>query len=226
MASFKAVLFDFDGVIVDSTPMHLDGWAAAYQEVFRKEPDASLLASLMGQSTRAIATLLADRVGKKEGSRGTSYIRDSLIRLKGQYVLDHVQNIPLIAGIGAFMEKLVAAKTPYGIASNSPRSFLKAGLIHHRLPFTFYLGAEDYTEPKPHPEAYLLGGKQLAWSKEDHGSIAVFEDSTHGIEAAVGARMTAIGVGSQHPHHVLIDAGAKYCITNFQDTEFLDQHFF
>ena len=218
MAHFKAVLFDFDGVIVDSTPTHLDGWAAAYGEVFQKQPEAHMLASLMGRSTVAIAALLAEKEGRPE-------TRASLIEKKGRYVLEHVTSIPLIPGIAAFMEKLVTANIPYGIASNSPRGFLEASLQHHGLPYSFFLGAEDYAQPKPDPEAYLLGGKRLGLAREDYRAIAVFEDSTHGIEAALGARMTAIGVGSQHPVQVLIEAGAHYGITDFREVAFLDRYF-
>ncbi|MES2744563.1 MAG: HAD family phosphatase [Bdellovibrionota bacterium] len=219
MARFEAVLFDFDGVIVDSTPVHLAGWAEAYWEFFRMKVEPEILESLVGQSTAAIGTLLSHRIGRPE-------MKGELVRRKARYVLDHLPDIPMIAGAKDFMEKLRAKKIRYGIASNAPRGFIESALNKHGLWTDFFLGLEDYKFPKPDPEPYLIGAQRLGWTKSDRSSIAVFEDSAHGIHAAVGAGMTAIGVCSQHPPVYLEDAGAKACIQDFRDHAFLDENFF
>lgn len=216
---FKAVLFDFDGVIVHSTPIHLDGWASAYHGLFQENVDEALLKTLVGKSTREIGAILALK-------SGVLTAKGELIQRKARYVLDHLEDIPLIPGIYAFLEKLNEARIPYGIASNAPRAFIQAALDRHELPYSFYLGLEDYVEPKPHPEPYLKGALALNWKSAIHEEIAVFEDSAHGIHAAVAGGMTAIGVTSQHSGQLLMEAGAKYTIKDFHDEEFLQRHFF
>jgi len=219
MTRFKAVLFDFDGVVVHSTPIHLDGWASAYHAMFQKSVDEDLLKTLVGQSTAAIGTLLAEKSGILSA-------KGELIKRKARYVLDHLEDIPLIPGIVAFLERLTATNIPYGIASNAPRTFIEAALRRHDVPYSFFLGLEDYVRPKPDPEPYLKGALQMAWDRENHPEIAVFEDSAHGIKAAVAAGMTAIGVTSQHDDQLLLEAGARDCIKDFRDLKFLDRHFF
>lgn len=219
MTRFKAVLFDFDGVVVHSTPIHLDGWASAYRGLFQKTLDEELLESLVGQSTAAIGLLLAEKSGVLSA-------KADLIQRKARYVLEHLEDIPLIPGITDFLGRLTTARIPYGIASNAPRGFIQAALARHEIPYSFYLGLEDYVRPKPDPEPYLKGAIAMAWDRDDHGSIAVFEDSVHGIEAAIAAGMTAIGVSSQHDDQRLREAGATYCIKDFRDLGFLDRHFF
>jgi beta-phosphoglucomutase len=216
---FKAVLFDFDGVIVHSTPIHLDGWASAYHGLIGEHVDEALLKTLVGKSTAEIGTILAVK-------SGILSVKGELIQRKARYVLDHLETIPLIPGIQSFLEKLQAAGIPYGIASNAPRAFIQAALDRHALPYRFYLGLEDYAEPKPHPEPYLKGALAMNWEPLRHSEIAVFEDSVHGIHAAIAAGMTAIGVTSQHSRQLLIEAGASDTIQDFHDNEFLRQHFF
>lgn len=216
---FKAVLFDFDGVIVHSTPIHLDGWATAYHALFQERVDEALLKTLVGKSTREIGSILALKSGVLSA-------KGELIQRKARYVLEHLDEIPLIPGILTFLKRLEAAGIDYGIASNAPRSFIQAALDRHALPYSFYLGLEDYAEPKPHPEPYLKGALAMNWTSEHRSEIAVFEDSAHGIHAAVAAGMSAIGVCSQHSKQVLIEAGAKYTIQDFHDEEFLQKHFF
>lgn len=219
MAYFEAVLFDFDGVIVDSTPIHLAGWAEAYQHYFSANVPTAILESLVGQSTVRNGTLLAQHAGRPD-------MRQELTRRKAQYVLAHLNAIPLIEGAREFLEKLSGLGIPYGIASNAPRGFIESALKKHKLPAAFFLGLEDYGEPKPHPEPYLKGAENMGWTKPTRERIAVFEDSAHGIHAAVAAGMTAIGVCSQHPSETLLDAGAKHTIKDFRDKDFLDEHFF
>ncbi|MBC7530276.1 MAG: HAD family phosphatase [Oligoflexus sp.] len=219
MTRFKAVLFDFDGVVVHSTPIHLDGWASAYHAMFQKSVDEALLQTLVGQSTAAIGTLLAEKCG-------VSNAKSELIQRKARYVLGHLEDIPLIPGIMQFLERLTAAKIPYGIASNAPRNFIDAALRRHAVPYSFFLGLEDYVRPKPDPEPYLKGALNLAWDPGKHSEIAVFEGSAHGIEAATLAGMTAIGVTSQRNDQLLLEAGARYCIKDFRDLKFLDRHLF
>lgn len=204
-----AVLFDFDGVIVDSTPIHLKGWVEAVRTLFQVEIDHETLNSIVGRSTAAIGSLLATQ-------RGFPTAKAELIKLKVAYVLAHLNEIPLIKGAAHFLEVLRQQSIPFGIVSNAPRDFIAAALGRHGLDVPFFLGLEDYQRPKPDAEPYMKGAARLAWRFSDHKKIWVLEDSTHGIDAAVAAHMTPIGICSQHPASVLLAAGAERC---FEDLE-------
>ncbi len=207
---FKAALFDFDGVIVDSTPVHLCGWQDAYTAMFKQALDPESLQTLVGRSTAAIGSILAKRSGFPTAQA-------ELIRRKANFVFDHLHTIPLIEGADLFIEALQSRKIPMGIVSNAPRAFIEAALKKHGLCLPFFLGLEDYQRPKPDAEPYMKGAARLSWNFSHHANIFVFEDSTHGIEAAMAAHMTPIGICSQHPEEILCAAGAKLCFKNLKD---------
>ncbi len=206
----RAVLFDFDGVVVDSTPLHLRGWEHAYLEMFQVTLEPEVLAELVGRSTSAIGRILAER-------SGFPMAKAELVRRKTIYIASHIDSIQPIKGIDVFLKDLRKKNIPYGIVSNAPREFILNTLKHLKLDFPFVLGLENYQRPKPDAEPYMKGAQKIGSIPfQDHRSIFVFEDSTHGLEAAIAAHMTPIGICSQHPPSILTAAGAIQC---FQDME-------
>jgi len=115
-----------------------------------------------------------------------------------------------LPGVAATFAFLRAEKIPYGIASNAPGAFVRQTVTKLGLQVPVVLGCEDVVDPKPAPDLYLLCAKRLGISIVDHGSVLVFEDSTHGIDAGVQAGMTAIGVMTQHDAATLKGAGASF----------------
>lgn len=211
---FRAALFDFDGVIVNSTPTHLRGWQAAFQGMFKKDLDAATLQSLVGRSTAAIGRILAEQSGYPAA-------KTELIRRKQIHVFEQLGSIELIEGAREFLEELHRQSIPYGIVSNAPRDFIGAAIEKHRLPVPFFLGLDDYHRPKPDAEPYVKGAIKLGFRFTEHPSILVFEDSTHGIDAAIAAHMTPIGICSQHRPEILKNAGAQRCFEDMREAAVL-----
>jgi beta-phosphoglucomutase len=207
---FRAALFDFDGVIVNSTPTHLKGWETAYAEMFKQSLDDTTLQSLIGRSTSAIGGILAKLSGYPAA-------KPELIRRKQIHVFAHLDSIELIEGAREFMELMRLKNLPYGIVSNAPRDFIGAAIAKHQLIVPFFFGLDDYHRPKPDAEPYVKGAAKLGFTFPAHPSILVFEDSTHGIEAAVAAHMSPIGICSQHQPEILVKAGAKLCFENMRE---------
>jgi HAD superfamily hydrolase (TIGR01509 family) len=195
-----AVIFDFDGVIVDSLSLHLDAWRQAYQMTFDLPLDD--VEGLAGRSTEKIARILAERCHQPHRSTELATSKKQILKVMKTA-------IPLIAGARRAMDILSRQSVPYGIASNAPRDFIFSTLNAHNLSVPIVLGVDDVKSPKPAPDIFLLCAKRLGISVTDHQNVFVFEDSTHGIEAAVKAGMIPIGVATQHSDAMLISSGAK-----------------
>lgn len=201
------ILFDFDGVVVDSLPLHLEAWQTAHQEMFGAALDDATLASLMGRSTRAIARLLTER----QGAPGQA---EDLAERKRDLLRQNRKPVPLIRGIRELLAELKQRRLPFGIASNAPREFIGQTLKEHGLEVDHFLGIEDYTRAKPSPEPYLKCARLVGIPITLHRETYVFEDSTHGLKAAVAAAMFPLGVTSQHDAAILVKGGARATCTD------------
>ncbi len=213
----KAVIFDFDGVVVDSLGAHLAAWDAAVDAIFGEIIPADLRSTLAGRSTTAIATLLAAHFGKTQEANILADKKRRLLTEQGREIL-------LLPGARTLMELLSGQNVPFGIASNAPRAFVADMVRIHQLHVQVALGVEDALRPKPAPDLFLNCAHRLGISHRDHAEVVVFEDSLHGLEAAAAAGMYAVGLMTQHPAKQLQGAGARSTFANLQDA--LDTAFF
>lgn len=206
----EAVIFDFDGVVVDSISTHLMAWQLAAQELFQQKIDDEMMKPLMGKATRNIAEFLCQKLNV------TDRVND-LVKVKSTKVVQLRDHIPLRPGVRAYMEKLKGAKISFGIASNAPRDFVRGVSTHHQLPVEIVLGVEDADRPKPAPDLFLKCAQLLKVPVTEHKRVLVFEDSTHGLEAAKKAGMTPVGVTSMHEGDILRAAGAQQLTLDFSN---------
>ena len=211
----KGVIFDFDGVIVDSLALHLRAWDTASRRLFGTtvtEPDR-----LAGRSTNAIASILANENNKPSSA-------DELANLKRDELNRGSGPVPIFPGVPEVFAKLRSENIPFGIASNAPRHFILQALTDLRLEADIIVGIEDAPRPKPFPDPFLLCAARLAIAIDDHAGITVYEDSRHGLGAAKKAGMIPIGVTSQHPAHELLESGAVKTCAHLRDA--LDRGYF
>jgi len=209
------VLFDFDGVIVDSLAVHLRAWENASQRIYGTavaEPRR-----LAGRSTEAIAKIIAAE-NREPGSAST------LAEAKRDELRSLATGMPSLPGVPEVFDYLRSEGIPFGIASNAPRAFVSRTLEQLHLDVQIRIGIEDVRHGKPSPEPFLTCAKQLGIAVMDHPRVLVFEDSTHGLRAAVGAGMIAIGVTTQHESSDLIAAGARATCAHLRDA--LDRGWF
>ena len=118
-------------------------------------------------------------------------------------------------GIRQLFSELQSQQIPFGIASNSPRSYINYTLVKHGLKLAVALGIEDVRRPKPNPDAFITCAQRLG-SDIDRSLTIVLEDSAHGIHAARKAGMWAIGVTCGN-EQALMDAGAHTLIKRTMD---------
>ncbi len=198
-------IFDFDGVVADSLSAHLRAWDAAMSAIFGQTIQNP--ARLIGQSTVRIAMILATEAGAPEKA-------PALVQLKRKSLENDPHKVGLLPGVRELFKAISDHALPWGIASNANRAFIEKTLANHAVHVPLVVAVEDVKNPKPAPDIFLLCAQKLNIGPTRHPQTIVFEDSVHGIHAAVKAGMFPIGVMTQHGSDELTKAGAqKVCRT-------------
>ena len=212
---FAAVIFDFDGTLVDSEATHL----RLYQQLAARFgftlTAAQYTAEFLGQTDEAIIGALAARQGRAADV-------PVWVALKQRWLFEYMSGGPMadIPGAGAFVRRLAAAGVPLGVGTSAIAAEVRQGLAGlGLLPlFRTVVSADMVAAGKPAPDIYLRVVGDLGVAP---GHCLVFEDSVAGVRAAVNAGILPIGVGRQHPQ-ALLAAGATRVIPDFRDFH-LDQ---
>ena len=196
MPAAKQVVFDLDGVMVDSEPVH-ERANAEYLRRFGVGPDQELLDDMMGRRVRELTDVVAERLGL-DPERAFADREAIFWRL-----LD--QGLEPMPGLHAAIERLAGAGLPMAVASSGTRAYVEHVLERLRLraAFAAVVSGEDVRHGKPDPEIYLLAAERL---QADPGDCVAIEDTTHGIAAARGAGMRAVAV--THPMNATLDLSA------------------
>lgn len=200
LKKIKGVIFDFDGVIVDSIPAHLAAWQSAYKDIFKIDMNEETKDYIKGMSTNSIARYLC---------QDHPQFRDQIISVKNKKLKENNQHIAFIPGSMDLLRELMKHNIPHGIVSNAPKAFIETTLQSKGIDVPFFFGREDYYRPKPDPEPYIKGMKKLGFEYADRENIVFFEDSPHGIESGKNAGLYPIGISSQHHEKTLKEVGAK-----------------
>jgi len=196
----SAVIFDFDGVVVDSLAVHLTAWRLSYQKLYGTELTDTT--GLPGRSTMAIADILSTRAGRPE-------TRETLAELKRDALRQSSLVIELLPGAKDAFHWLKENKIPFGIASNAPRAFIESTLERLEVTVEYKFGIDDVRRGKPEPDVFLKCARALGVSVLEHPRVIVFEDSPHGLAAAVKAGMFPIGILTQNSSDEMLRAGAR-----------------
>jgi HAD superfamily hydrolase (TIGR01509 family) len=195
----RAVILDFDGVIVRSLDLHLDAWAAAVEQVFRAPLDEPK--SLTGHATRTIANILAKRYGDPSSAQ-------ALVAVKRLWLEERLDTLPLVAGARELFAELKSLSLSHGVASNSTGRFVRTALSRLGLEAPVVICGDEVAKGKPDPALFRECGSRLGVLPEDRARVLVFEDSAHGVKAVIAAGMIPIGVTTEQTEAKLRDAGA------------------
>jgi HAD superfamily hydrolase (TIGR01509 family) len=181
---FRAYLFDCDGTIVDSMPLHYIAWKAALGE-WGCKLDEKLFYSWGGKPTDVIVSTLNQLQGLKMPVEAVAHHKEELYF----ELLPQLKAIPeVIEHIDAQQGRIPFAVVSGGRHSSVTRSLTTVGLLDK---FETIVGADDYTHGKPAPDCFLLAAKRLGVAPAD---CLVFEDTDLGIQAATAAGMTSVKV--------------------------------
>jgi beta-phosphoglucomutase family hydrolase len=182
--TFRAYLFDCDGTIVDSMPLHYEAWKAALAE-HGATYEEELFYAWGGRPIREIIRLLNEMQGLDMPVEELAARKEALYH----------QLVPTVQAIPEVVEHIDAkhGHIPMAVVSGSRRSSVTAslGAVNLLDKFDTLVCAEDYKHGKPAPDAFLLAAQRLGVTPEE---CLVFEDTDLGIEAATAAGMVSVKV--------------------------------
>ena len=204
----RGVIFDFDGVLVDSEAAHFAALRAVLAtEVEGEVTQAEYDEHYLGYDDHTCVR----RALELRGLAATPELVSDLVDRKWQAYDDGLSRIPLFPGAFDLVLALHTAAVPLAIASGSHRNEIESILRAHGLLQCFrgVVGAADVLNFKPHPEPYLRGRAMLDAVESPAGIVAI-EDSTTGMASARAADLRVIGVANSRPrekfglaHHVV-----------------------
>ncbi|MDA9357119.1 HAD family phosphatase [Flavobacteriaceae bacterium] len=186
----KAVLFDMDGVIVDSEPLH----KKAYYKMFKDvdiDVSETLFESFTGQSTLKICKTLCNDFSLTNNPEELVYLK----RKHFKYIFENDTDLNLIDGVLDLIKDYTKNGLILVLASSA--SMITINNIFNRFKLDKYfiskLSGADLRASKPHPEIFINAAKSSGFKKEE---CLVIEDSTNGIKSAKAAGIYCIGFDS------------------------------
>ncbi len=186
----KAVLFDMDGVIVDTEPLHRKAYFKMFEEV-KIDVGESLYDSFTGQATLPICRTLCQHFNLSE----TPETLVSIKRKHFKYLFENDSDLALLDGVHNLIKDYHRNGLTLILASSA--SMANIDRIFDRFDLNKYFKAKisgaDLKASKPHPEIFIKAA-QLA--EEHSDNCMVIEDSTNGIAAAKAANIYCVGFKS------------------------------
>jgi beta-phosphoglucomutase-like phosphatase (HAD superfamily) len=181
---FKAYLFDCDGTIADSMPLHYIAWKRALGE-WNCAFSEDRFYAWGGMSVAEIISALNREHGLQMPVAQVAARKEEL----------YFENLDQLKGVPAVMEHVESGygRLPLGVVSGSTRDSVTRSLAALKIldRFDTLVCAGDYQKSKPDPEPFLLAAKKLGVAP---GSCLVFEDADMGIQAATAAGMASVKV--------------------------------
>lgn len=192
----QAVVFDCDGLLMDTEPCWTIGEAELYRRRGLEFTDAHK-AAVIGTAIHEEAAIMAADFGE-QGSEA------AIARELHVAVMDILatQSHPMPGAVD--IVHLVAAKVPVALASNSERALVDAVMarsgVDHLLPI--HIAGDEVANPKPAPDIYVTACECLGVAPED---CLAFEDSRTGLESALAAGLRTVAIPTFTEHKVGAD---------------------
>jgi len=227
---YAAVVFDLDGVLIDSEPIHLEA-----AKIVLERHGIFLTPEQAAAQTGITIHVFFDKVVKEWGFPGPKPGEDWVAEKRAVFREMAESELQPVAGADGFLRALrgsanagasCCAPTTHpmtvriGLASSSPRRYVDWILkkFDWNSLFDAICTIEDVLRPKPDPQMYRLIVERLSVEER---KVLVFEDSPAGIEAAVAAGLDCVGVGTSYSSDSLRSAGAKWFVRDFTDRKVL-----
>lgn len=214
----KAIIFDFDGVITDTEPVHMEAWLDILEHEGIAFDSAEYHANYLGLNDRDFL----DAVGRIHGAKFDDIRKHELIEAKTRRTFELLEHqIPLIDGVADFIEKNSKDKL-LAICSGATRGEIEFILKRLKWEKVFdpIIASDSVVKGKPDPEGYIRATEGLI-DRADFAllpeNVIAIEDSPKGIQAAKAAGLYCIGVGSSFPAEQV--AHADLVVSNMSEIE-------
>ncbi|MBK1990290.1 HAD family phosphatase [Sphaerospermopsis aphanizomenoides BCCUSP55] len=206
--SLKAVLFDFNGVIIKDEPIHLKLIDEILLQENMQPQKLHERQTCLGRSDRACFQDLL----KNRGRVVTQEYLSQLLNRKAQaYVseLEKLEKLPLYSGIEDLIFQVRSQNLQLGLVSGALRQEIDLVLERAKLAeyFQIIVAGDDITTSKPQPEGYLLAVDKINQAYPElnlqSSECLAIEDTPAGIQAAKRAQMQVVGVANTYPFQIL-----------------------
>jgi len=219
----KAVLFDFNGVIINDEPIHQE----LINEILLGEnllPLGSEFAELcLGRSDRVCLRNVLTRRGRQVTEEYLTKLinkKTSLYRER----LEKLEKLPIYEEIYSFLERVKARELQIGLVTGAIRSEVESILQRVGLGdyFSVIVTGDEISTSKPQPDGYLLAVERFnRWNfnlQLQPQECLVIEDTFVGCEAAKRAGMQGVGIAHTYPFH-LMQRVSNWAIDNFSQLD-------
>lgn len=206
---YEAIVFDMDGVIINSKDFVEEFWLQKLNEHDIEIPEDEREKRFHGRPARpTVNDLFADLSKEK---------REEIIKECGENDAS-VEKYPMIPGVERFLKQCSENGIRIGLATSALPGKVDRMLagLSYPSPFEVMVTANHVENGKPNPECYLLVADKLNVEPQN---MIIFEDSVSGVKAASGAGATVIGINENNLAPALISAGATAVQADLQKAQ-------
>ncbi|SFI99159.1 haloacid dehalogenase superfamily, subfamily IA, variant 3 with third motif having DD or ED/haloacid dehalogenase superfamily, subfamily IA, variant 1 with third motif having Dx(3-4)D or Dx(3-4)E [Kaistella treverensis] len=191
----KAVLFDMDGVIVDTEPLHRKAYFKMFDDLGIVVPE-DLYTTFTGAATKKVCSVLIEKYGLNANINELAAIKRKYFK----YFFYHDEDFALLPGVEDLIKNYFENGIKLVLASSA--SMVTIDMVFEKFKLAKYfigkISGDDLKESKPNPEIFLLAAEIAQEPKEN---CVVIEDSTNGILAAHNAGIFCVAYKSEHSLH-------------------------
>lgn len=209
----QTVIFDMDGVIVDTEPVHRYAYYKQFKEL-NIEVSEELYTSFTGNSTRNIFQKLKDIFQLEQD------VEDLILRKRSIFndAFDTKEDLELLAGVRNLIEDLHQNGVQMILASSASKVTIERIFNRFNLHqyFTHKVSGEDFPKSKPHPAIFEHAASLSIAPKEN---CIIIEDSTNGIVAGKAAGILCIGYNSEHSKNQDLSL-ADFVVNHFNELNY------
>jgi beta-phosphoglucomutase len=202
---FRGILFDFDGIVLDSMKFHFQAWQQAFRR-YHVSIDKDFFYLQEGQGIQGVGKSLINKTGLNDA------LLPKIIKDKMRY-FDQLFQVEFYHGFLPLLDFLSMQKVKLGIVTGGMRKrivpFVKTYLNGH---FDVIVTADDVQHTKPDPEPYLKGAEKLNLEQQH---CLVIENAPLGIKSGKAAGMTVIALKTTLAEKYLKEA--DYCLASFEE---------
>ncbi len=209
MNTLRAVIFDMDGVLIDSEPLHERAQKIVFAANSLEVPD-DVLGTFKGQTEEDVFEFIV----REFGHDGLDPV--DLVRQKHETYRSLMPELRPVTGSADFVRFLQESDYRLALTTSATRHDQQYALKTLGLDqlFEVIVTAEDVTRPKPHPEPYMTTVERMAL---EPGVCLVIEDSLNGVRSALEAGCAVAGLTTSFSRSALLQQGAEIVVDTLNE---------